>query len=725
MKSFQKQQKICYFCRIIKLSGIFQKRPHHNKFEILSMKKLLLLMMLGVMLSCTQKETNPLLMEWDTPFASPPFHLIKEHHFIPAFEVAMKEHNAEIAAIVNNPEAPTFENTIVAFDQVGMLLRRISLVMNGLLGAHTTDELQEVSREMSPKLSAHGSAIRFNQELFHRIQAVYNQRHDLGLDIEEMRLVEVFHRDFTRNGADLPEAQREELAQLNTRMAFLQLQLNQNMRADANAFHLVLEHEDELVGLPASVRAQAAALAASIGKEGKYAFGLARPSWTPFFRFSERRDLREKLFYAHTMRGNNNNENDNKRLLAELVMLRHQMAQILGFETYADFYIAQQMAETPENVMNFLYTAWEHALARAQRELADMQRMATYEIEPWDWWFYAERVRQERYALNEDEIRPFFTIDNVRKGAFYVANRLWGITFEQRFDIPVYYEGVATFEVFDTDGSHLAVLFCDPHPRPSKRSGAWCGVYRSGTRYVSPIVTTVGNYTGPVGDNPAMLSWDDATTFFHELGHALHNFFARGRFNRTSRSVPMDFVELPSQLFELWAGEPEVLRVFARHFETGEVIPDELIERMQRARHFNQGFYSVEYLFSAFIDMAWYMNPDITIDTDANVLEAEVAERIGAISAITPRHRSTHFSHIFGTAYAAGYYVYWWAGKLDADAFDAFVESGDLFNQELARKLRTYIMGSNGKWEGMELWKKFRGEAPKIYPFLRQRGLIE
>ena len=688
------------------------------------MKKLFLpLILLGLLLSCTPRETNPLLMEWDTPFGSPPFHLIQEHHFIPAFEVAMRQHNAEIDAIVNNPDAPTFENTIVAFDNVGGLLRQINLIMHGVNGAHTTPELQQVVREMSPKLSAHNSAIRFNQDLFKRIQAVYNQRHELGLDIEEMRLVEVFHRDFTRNGAALPEAQREELAQLNARMALLQLQLNENMRADAGAFHLVLQTEEELAGLPPSVRAQAAALAASIGKEGKYAFGLARPSWTPFFRFSERRDLREKLFYAHTMRGNNNNENDNKRLLAELVMLRHQMAQILGFNTYADFYIAQQMAQTPENVMNFLYTAWVHAIARARYELAEMQRLANHKIEPWDWWFYAERVRQKRYDLNEDEIRPFFTIDNVRKGAFYVANRLWGITFHQRDDIPVYYEGVATFEVRDADGTPLAVLFCDPHPRPSKRSGAWCGVYRIGTRYSLPIVTTVGNYTGPAGGNPAMLSWDDTTTFFHELGHALHNFFARGRFNRTSRSVPMDFVELPSQLFELWAGEPEVLRVYARHFETGEVIPDELIERMRRARDFNQGFYSVEYLFSGFIDMAWYMNPNINKDTCANVLEREVAERIGAISAITPRHRSTHFSHIFGTAYAAGYYVYWWAGKLDAHAFNMFVESGDLFNQELARKLRTYIMGANGKWEGMELWKKFAGEAPTIYPFLRQRGL--
>ena len=694
------------------------------------MKKLFLpFLLLGILLSYGPKtETNPLLAEWDTPFQSPPFHLIEPHHFIPAFEVAMREHLAEIDAIVNNPEPPTFENTIVAFDRAGGLMRRISPILSLNHRAHRNPELTEVVNTMAPKTSAHNSAIRFNQDLFARIQAVYNQRHELGLDIEEMRLVEVFHRDFTRNGADLPEAQREELARLNARMAVVQQQLGQNMTNDAAAFHLILETEEELAGLPASVRAQAADLAASIGQEGKYAFDLSRPSWTPFFRFSERRDLREKLFHAHTNRGNNGNDNDNNALLAEQIVLRTQMANILGFDNFAQFSIAQKMAETPENVMNFINTAWDHAIVRARNELADMQRIVNregggFQIQPWDWWFYAERVRQERYNLNEDEIRPFFSIDQVRYGAFYVANKLWGITFHQRFDIPVYYEGVAVFEVKDVDGSHLAVLFCDPHPRPSKTSGAWCGSYRGGTRYITPIVTTVGNYTGPVGDQPALLSWDDTRTFFHELGHALHNFFARGQFHRTSRSVPMDFVELPSQLFELWAGEPEILRVYARHYQTGEVIPDELIERMQRAEHFNQGFYSVEYLFSAFIDMEWHMSPYITLETRADELETRVAERIGAISAITPRHRSTHFSHIFGPGYAAGYYVYWWAGKLDAHAFNMFVESGDLFNQELARKLRTYIMGSNGKWEGMELWKKFAGEAPQIYPFLIQRGL--
>jgi peptidyl-dipeptidase Dcp len=694
------------------------------------MKKLFLpLVLLGaVLLSCAPTETNPLLAEWDTPFGSPPFHLIEAHHFAPAFEEAMRQHNAEIDAIVNNPEAPTFENTIVAFDQAGRLLSRIGLALGAINSAHTTPEIRDAFNESVPIRSAHSNAIRFNQDLFERIRTVYEQRDELGLDIEEMRVLTVIYNDFAHNGAALPPAQRARLKEINERMSLITAQLNQNQVSCAANFHLILEHEDELVGLPESVRAQAAALAASIGQEGKWAFGLSRPSFTPFFRFSERRDLREKLFYGHTMRNNNNDEYDNKRLLAEIVTLRNEMSQILGYENYAYFFIGQQMAETPQNVMNFLYTAWEHALARAKRELADMQAIVDregggFQIEPWDWWFYAERVRQERYDLSEDEIRPYFTIDNVRKGAFYVANRLWGITFHQRFDIPVYYEGVATFEVRDYDGSHLAVLFCDPHPRPNKRPGAWAGTLRGGTRYITPIATTVGNYTGPVGDRPAMLSWDDTQTFFHELGHALHNFFARGQFHRTSRAVPRDFVELPAQIFELWAGEPEVLRQFAVHYSTGEVISDELIERMQRAEHFNQGFYSVEFLLSAFIDMEWHTSDDITIDTDANVLEARTLERIGAISAITPRHRSTHFHHIFGPGYAAGYYVYWWAGMLDADAFNAFVESGDLFNQELAAKFRRYILGGNSKWEGMELYKKFRGSAPDIYPFLRQRGL--
>ena len=691
---------------------------------------LLSLLLAFIMLNCTQRETNPFFMEWDTPFGSPPFHLIKEHHFIPALEEGMRRENAEIAAIVNNPEAPTFENTIVAFDNTGRLLLQVNLVLRNLDLTDGTPGTREIISEMTPRLTAHSDAIMFNQELFQRIKAVHEQRYELGLDQEEMRLVEVFFRDFARRGADLPEAQRRELMELNERIADVRVQLSQNMFADAQAFHLILEHEDELAGLPESVIAQAAGLAERIGQEGKWAFGLARPSWTPFLQHSTRRDLREKLFMGHTLRGNNNNEYDNNRLLAELMVLRRQMANILNFDNFAEFFISQQMAETPENVMNFLYTAWEHALARAKRERADLQAMIDaegggFELQPWDWWFYTERIRQERYALNEDEIRPFFTLENVRHGAFYVAERLWGITFHKRDDIPVYYEGVDVFEIREADGTTLALLFCDPHPRAGKQSGAWCWVFRPGTADVMPIVITVGNYTGPIGDQPAMLSWDDTTTFFHELGHALHNFFARGRFNRTARSVPLDFVELPSQIFELWAAKPEVLRVYARHFETGEVIPDELIERMARAAHFNQGFASVEYLFSAFIDMEWHMSPYITYDTNANDLEARVAERIGAISAITPRHRSTHFAHIFNFDYAAGYYVYWWAGQLDADAFNAFVESGDIFNQELADKFRRYILGGNNLWEGMELYKRFRGSAPEIYPFLRQRGLIE
>ena len=682
-------------------------------------------------LSCTQRETNPFFVEWDTPFGSPPFHLIEERHFIPALEEGMRRENAEIAAIVNNPDAPTFENTIVAFDNTGALLRQVNLVLSNLELTDGTDGLRDIISTMTPILTAHSDAIGFNQNLFQRIKTIHEQRHQLGLDQEEMRLVEVFFRDFARRGADLPEAQRAELKVLNEQIANLRVQLSQNMVADAQGVHMVLENEADLVGLPESVIAQAAGLAERIGQPGKWAFGMARPSWTPFLQHSERRDLREKLFMGHTLRGNNNNEHDNNRLLAELMVLRRQMANILGFDNFAEFFISQQMAQTPENVMNFLYTAWEHALARATREATDLQAMiyaegGDFELQPWDWWFYTERIRRERYALNEDEIRPYFTLDNVRHGAFYVAERLWGITFHLRDDIPVYYEGVDVFEVREADGTTLALLFCDPHPRAGKQGGAWCWVFRSGTANVMPIVITVGNYTGPIGDQPAMLSWDDTTTFFHELGHALHNFFAtNGRFNRTSRYVPMDFVELPSQVFELWAAKPEVLRVYARHFETGEVIPDELIERMQRASDFNQGFFSVEYLFSAFIDMEWHMSPYVTVNTTANELEAIVAERIGAISAITPRHRSTHFAHIFNFDYAAGYYVYWWAGQLDADAFNAFVESGDLFNQELAGKMRRYIMGGNHLWEGMELYKRFRGSAPEIYPFLRQRGLIE
>ncbi len=699
------------------------------------MRKLFLMFLPFVMMlgSCsTTVEENPFFSEYDTPFGVPPFDQIKNEHFLPAYEEAIKQHKAEIDAIVNNEEAPDFENTIVAYDRAGEMLSKVGSVFGGLRGANTNPEMQEIARQTTPMLSAHSNEIRFNQALFARIQDVYNQRETLELDLEQSRLLEKMYQDFARNGAALPEAQREELKELNQRLSMVSLKLSENLLAENNGFALILEDEADLAGLPEGVRTAAAEEASKAGHEGKWMFTLAKPSWTPFLQYSERRDLREKIYRAYFMRGDNNNENDNKELFAELLTLRQQVARMLGFDSYADYFTSIQMSETPQNVYDFLYQVWEPSLARAKSEAAEMQAIIDREggdftLESWDWWYYAEKVRNEKYNLEDDEVKPYFTIDNVRKGSFLLANKLWGLTFEARPDVPVYHEEVEAFEVFDADGSHLAILFIDPHPRPAKRSGAWCGSYRSGSydeegNKIYPVVTMVMNFTRPSGDKPAMMSWDETSTYFHEFGHAVHNFFADGRYGRTSRSVPRDFVELPSQIMENWAGEPELLKEYALHYETGEAIPDALVEKLNKASHFNAGFENTEYLAAAILDMDWHTT-EATPDMDVAAFEKASLDRIGLIDQIVPRYRTTNFGHIHGSGYASGYYVYRWAGVLDADAFYAFKESGDLFNQDLAAKFRKYILAGNALYEGMDAYEKFRGSQPSIDPFLERSGL--
>ncbi len=685
-----------------------------------------------MMLGCTKTEKpNPFFVEWDTPFGTPPFHLIEEGHYLPAYEEGILQHKAEIDAIINNTNEPDFENTIVAYDQAGELLSKVGAVFGGLRGANTSDSLQAIARITTPMLSAHYNSIRLNQDLFARIKSVYDNREAFNLDVEQMRVVEKIYKDFERGGAALPEEKREELKKINERMSMVSLLLNENLLKENNGYTLIIEDEADLIGLPEAVRIGAAEMAQKAGMEGKWMFNLSKPSWIPFLQFSERRDLREKLYTAYLMRGDNNNEYDNKELFLELMMLRQQMSKILGYDNYGQFFTADQMAETPDNVFNFLNKVWKPAIARAKQERADMQAIINkeggkFKLESWDWWYYAEKVRKEKYDLDEDEIKPYLTLDNVREGIFYVTNKLYGLTFKKRTDIPVYHEEVEAFEVIDNDGSHLAVLLVDPHPRATKRGGAWCGTYRSGTykdgEKITPVVTIVLNFSRPVGDKPAMLSWDETETYFHEFGHALHNFFADGRYRRTSRSVPRDFVELPSQVMENWAGEPEVLKVYAKHYETGESIPDELIEKMQRSSKFNQGFATTEYVAASILDMDWHTSM-ITDDIDVNKFEKKSMDRIGLIPEIVPRYRTANFGHIFGGGYAAGYYVYLWAGQLDSDAFEAFKETGDLFNQELAAKFRKHILAENSMGEGMEQYIKFRGKAPSIDPLLRQRGL--
>ncbi len=679
-----------------------------------------------------QEEVNPLLLEFNTPFGVPPFEQISAEHYLPAYKAALAEHMEDINAIINNSEPADFENTIVAYDRAGKLLSRISPVFGGLRGAHSNPELQEVAREITPILTGHFNEVRFNQALFERIKSVYEQRNDLGLDREKMNLVDKIYNDFARNGAALPEEAREELKAINQEISMVSLQLGENLLAENSNFKLVLENEEELVGLPEGVIAAAADEAKKAGMEGKWVFTLAKPSWTPFLQFSERRDLREKLYRGYFMRGDNDNEHDNKAPFIELMKLRRKMANMLGYDNYAEYFIADQMAETPQNVYDFLYQIWEPSLKVAKAERAEQQALVdasgeNFKIESWDWWYYAEKIRKSKYDLDNDEIKPYFAIENVQKGIFLLSEKLFGLRFEKRTDIPIYHPEVEAFEVINREGNHQGVLLIDPFPRPEKRSGAWCGTYR-GARYdengekVAPIVTIVMNFTRPVGDQPALLSWDETTTYFHEFGHALHNLFSDGQYSRTGRSVPRDFVELPSQILENWAGESELLKEYAFHYQTGEVIPQELIDKLNNASLFNQGFENTEYVAAAILDMDWHTIP---LQDDVNVRDFEKSTfaRIGLIDEIIPRYRTTNFGHIHSTGYAAGYYVYRWAAVLDADAFNAFKESGDLFNQELAEKYRKYILAENGLWEGMEAYVKFRGKEPSIDPFLERSGL--
>jgi peptidyl-dipeptidase Dcp len=697
------------------------------------MRKLLVVIVAlsAVIFGCSTPEENPLLADFNTPFDAPPFDRIDNEHFLPAYEQAIEQHKAEIEGIINNNATPDFENTIVAYDNAGALLGRVSQIFGGLNSANTNDRMQEIAKETTPMLSAHRNEIRFNEQLFAKIKTVYDKRDELGLDPEQMRVVEKIYDDFARNGAALPEEEQNRLKSINERISMVSLQLGQNLLAENNSFKLVIEDEADLAGLPDNVISAAAEEAKTAGQEGKWVFTLAKPSWIPFLQFSERRDLREKIYTAYVNRGNNENEHDNKELFTELMLLRQQMAELLGYDNYAEYFTSIQMAENPQNVYDFLYQVWDPSLARAKSERDEMQAIINrqgenFDLQSWDWWYYAEIVREEKYDLNEDDLKPYFSLDNVRNGIFMLSEKLFGVTFEERPEVPVYHEEVEAFEVFDRDGSHLGILYIDPHPRPGKRSGAWCGTYRNGSyengEKIAPIVTIVMNFTRPTGDKPALLSWDEAITYFHEFGHALHNLFADGHYKRTSRSVPRDFVELPSQIMENWAGEPKLLKEYALHYRTGEPIPDELIEKLDNSKYFNQGFANAEYLAAAILDMDWHTS-EITSNTDVIAFEEASMDRIGLINEIEPRYRTTNFGHIFGSGYAAGYYVYRWAGVLDADAFYAFKESGDLFNRELAEKFRKYILAENALWEGMDAYVKFRGQEPSIDPFLERSGL--
>lgn len=676
---------------------------------------------------------NPFLSDYDTPFKVPPFDKIKVEHYMPALEQGMAEQNAEIEAITSNSDAPDFENTILAFDGSGELLRKVQYVFGNMRSANTNPEIQAVAQEAVPQLTAHSDNIMLNMDLFGRIKAVYETRNESGLDASQIRVVEKYYQDFVRNGANLAAGEQEQLKAINQKLASLSLKFGENLLNETNKnFKLVVDNSADLAGLPQGVIDAAAMTANEAGMEGKWVFTLQKPSMLPFLQFAENRDLREKLYKGYFKRGDNNDEFDNKDVIKEIVTLRAQRASLLGFDNHADFVVDVNMAKTTDNVMAFLQKLWTPALARAKGELAEMQAIidregGNFELQSWDWWYYAEKLRKEKYDLDESELTPYFKLDNVRDGMFWVANQLYGITFDKLSDVPLYHHDAEVFEVKEADGSHVGLLYLDYFPRDSKRVGAWCSSYRragyDGEERIHPISTIVCNFTKPTNELPSLLTWDETKTLFHEFGHALHGLFTDGKYRRTAGVVPRDYVELPSQIMENWASEPEVLRAYARHYETDEVIPDALIGKIQKSAYFNQGFNTVEYLAAAILDMDWHTIATNTVIENVNTFEELSMQNIGLIGEIVPRYRSTYFSHIFDGGYSAGYYVYYWAGQLDADAFYAFKESGDLFNPELAEKFRKHCLAECGEDEGMVQYNKFRGKNPEIDPLLERMGL--
>lgn len=681
--------------------------------------------------SPTNKSDNPFFTEYTTPFQVPPFDKIKAEHYTPAFLKGMEEEMEEINAICNNPEAPTFENTIVALDQSGKLYTKARTVFYGQAGANTTDELDALSREMSPLFSKHSDDIRLNPVLFQRVKAVYEQKDALGLDKEQTKLLNETYKSFVRGGADLPEDKQATLRELNSAISVLQITFSQNMRKETNNYELIIEKEEDLAGLSPTLIANAAEEAQKAGHEGKWIFKLQNPSALPFLQTAENRALREKLFNAYINRCNNDNEFDNKEIVKELIAKRLEKARLMGYEDFATFVLEERMAKSPNAVYELLNELWTPSIKKAKEELADIQAEIKKEgnnftAEGWDWRYYFEKAKKAKFNLDDNEVRPYLQLENVRDGVFYVSNKLYGITFTPLTNIPLPHPDAEAFECKDKDGTHLGVLYMDYFPRDGKRSGAWCGTYRSQTykdgKRVAPVVTIVCNFSQPAPGQPALLSADEANTLFHEFGHALHNLFKDVHYYGVAY-VPRDFVELPSQIMEHWIFEPEVLKVYAKHYQTGEIIPTELIEKMDNSGKYGQGFATTEYLAASLLDMDYHVLEKIPANVDVMAFEKIVLDGRGLLKQIPARYRTTYFNHTMGGGYTAGYYSYIWAEVLDSDAYQAFVETGDIFNQEVAKKFRDYILTPGSIDDAMDMYINFRGKKPTTGPLLDNRGL--
>lgn len=672
------------------------------------------------------------LSEFETPFGMPDFDKITFEDFKPAYLKGIEEEAREIEAIADNPDAPTFDNTIAAMDNSGKLLGRVSRVFGGLRSAESNDEIQALAEELSPLLSEHSDNIYLNEKLFSRIKALHDDAENLNLDVEQSRLLDVYYKRFVRSGIMLQEAEKTRLREINKELSALTLKFGNNLLKETNAFKMVVDNEADLAGLPEGLVNAAAETAKNNGEEGKWMFTLHKPSWLPFLQNSEKRELREKLYKAMFMRGDNGNENDNKEVISKIVNLRVEKAKMLGYSTHADFVLEEAMAKNPDNVYKLLNDVWKYALPQARKEAAELQALADaegndFKLESWDWWYYTEKLREQKYALNEEEIRPYFKIENVRQGIFDVANKLYGLSFRRLDNVPVYHPEVEAYEVLDKDGSHLAVFYTDYFPRAGKNAGAWMSSFRGQKiedgENIRPLIYNVGNLTRPTDTKPSLLTLDEVETVFHEFGHALHGMLSNVTYGGVAgTSVSRDFVELPSQIYEHWAFHPEVLKLYAKHYETGETIPDELIRKIEAASKFNMGFITTEFIAAAMLDMDYHTQTEVK-DIDVRDFEINSMKKIGLIDEIIPRYRSTYFSHVFSGGYSAGYYAYLWAEVLDSDAFQPFAEKG-VFDAATATSFRENILSKGNSDDPMTLYKKYRGAEPNPVYLLRNRGFV-
>jgi peptidyl-dipeptidase Dcp len=683
--------------------------------------------------SCTktQKSDNPFFNKYDTPFEVPPFDKIKAAHFMPAYLKGFEEENKEIDAIINNPQEPTFDNTIKARQYTGELLDKVSGAFGILSGAYTNDSLQAINKELSPLQSRHRDDINLNEKLFLRVKKVYENKDKFGLNEEQKKLLEDTYKGFVRNGAALSAEDKEKLRNINKELSLLSVQFGENVLAETNGFKLIIDKKEDLSGLPDGVIAQAATMAKNMKMDGKWVFTLQWPSMSPFLQYSDKRELRQKLFTAYFMKGDNDDNHDNKAIIAKIAKLRVERSHLLGYKSYADFTLERTMAKTPEKVFGFLGQVWDAATPVAKSEATAQQEIirkegGKFKLEPWDWWFYSEKIRKDKYNLSDETTRPYFKIDNVMEGMFYVANQLYGLNFTRRNDIPKYHPDVQTFEV-TRNGNHVGILMIDNYPRASKRSGAWCGAIRGQSRdpkgkMIYPLVTMVTNSTPPSGEKPSLLTPEEASTLFHEFGHALNQLLSDITYPGSRASLPRDFVELPSQIMEHWVLEPEVLKVYAKHYQTGEIIPADIVDKLDKSSKFNMGFLTVELCAAALLDMEYHALTE-PVDLDIRKFEKSAMDKYGLIPEIKPRYRSTYFSHIWNSGYASGYYGYIWCEILDADAFQAFKETGNIFNKEVAAKFEKEILSKGGSRDPLEMYISFRGKEPGIDALLKNRGL--